>query len=344
MQFVATCLFGLEKFVGDDIEKMGWQKLETIDGRVVFEAPDSAIAESNINFRYAERVMIKLGSFPATTFTELFDGVKSLEWNKFIGKTDAFPVKGHSVKSKLFSIPDCQSIVKKAVVESLKSKYNISFFEESSAKYQIVFFILNDVATLMIDTSGESLHKRGYRTEANIAPIRETLAAAMVSLSRPREDVLFVDPMCGSGTIPIEAALIATNTAPGLNRSFACEEFAYFDKKIFLDAREKAKSLIRKTDMKIYGFDNDADSITLSKSNALRAGVFDIITFELRDATKFTSPIEGARGTIVSNPPYGERMSDKPSVAILEQQLGESLAKSVPSWQLYFISSDLDFE
>ncbi|MEG2118082.1 MAG: THUMP domain-containing protein, partial [Clostridia bacterium] len=260
MQFVATCLFGLEKFVGDDIEKMGWQKLETIDGRVVFEAPDSAIAESNINFRYAERVMIKLGSFPATTFTELFDGVKSLEWNKFIGKTDAFPVKGHSVKSKLFSIPDCQSIVKKAVVESLKSKYNISFFEESSTKYQIVFFILNDVATLMIDTSGESLHKRGYRTEANIAPIRETLAAAMVSLSRPREDVLFVDPMCGSGTIPIEAALIATNTAPGLNRSFACEEFAYFDKKIFLDAREKAKSLIRKTDMKIYGFDNDADS------------------------------------------------------------------------------------
>lgn len=344
MEFVATCLFGLEKFVGDDIEKLGYKKLETIDGRVTFEAPPEAVAECNVNFRYAERILIKLGSFRAETFNALFEGTKALPWENFIGRQDAFPVKGHAVKSKLFSLPDCQSIVKKAVVDRLKGKYGISFFDETKVRYQIVFFILNDIATLMLDTTGVALHKRGYRPESNLAPIRETLAAAMVTISRPREDVILVDPMCGSGTIPIEAAMLACNIAPGANRRFSAEDFQFLDKKSFSIAREKANDMAVRTKRGIYGSDIDPDCIALSGENAKRAGVSDIVTFNTADVTKFVSPLENARGTIVSNPPYGERMGDKESVTILEKKMGAAITESVPAWQLYFISSDPDFQ
>ena len=223
MVFVVSCLFGMEKFVADDIDALGYKRLETIDGRVVFEAPEEAVARGNVNFRYAERLFIRLAEFDAPDFDTLFEGVKAIDWQNYIGRLDAFPVKGHAIKSKLFSIPDCQRIVKKAVVEKLKLSYKETFFKETGATVQIEFFILKDMASIMIDTSGVGLHKRGYRPVSNAAPLRETLAAALVTMSRPREGVIIVDPLCGSGTIPIEAALLCTNTAPGLKRSFAGE-------------------------------------------------------------------------------------------------------------------------
>ena len=219
--YVASCLFGLEKFVGEEIDAVGGIRTETIDGRVYFSGDENVLAKANVGLRTAERVFIELARFNAESFTELFDNVKNIQWEFFIGKRDAFPVKGHSIKSKLYSIPDCQSIIKKAVVERLKNAYRVDWFEETGVKYQIEFFILNDTVSIMLDTSGVALHKRGYRTESGEAPIRETLAAALVKISRPREDVRLWDPFCGSGTIPLEAALIMTNTAPGIRRRFS---------------------------------------------------------------------------------------------------------------------------
>ena len=204
LQYVATCLFGLEKFLGEEIDALGYKRLDTMDGRVTFEGDISAIARCNINLRFAERLYIKLGSFEAKSFSELFDGAVSLEWERFIGREDAFPVKGHAIKSTLFSVPDCQSIVKKAIVKRLGERYGVSWFDETGIKYQIEFFIFKDIATLMIDTSGDPLHKRGYRPIAGAAPLRETLAAALAKTSRPREDVLLWDPFCGSGTTIIK--------------------------------------------------------------------------------------------------------------------------------------------
>ena len=225
--YVATCLFGLERLLGEEIDALGYERLETIDGRVTFRADREAVAALNINLRFAERVFILMGKFRAESFDNLFEGTKAIEWERFIGKSDKFPVKGHSIKSKLFSIPDCQAIVKKAVADRLKSKYGVSWFEETGVLYQIEFFILNDMAHLMIDTSGTTLHKRGYRPESMAAPLRETLAAGLVSLARPRENVLFWDPMCGSGTIAIEAAMMMLNIAPGARRAKLIKEYSF---------------------------------------------------------------------------------------------------------------------
>ena len=215
-ELIATCLFGLEKQLGEEIDALGLSRIETMDGRVIFSASPEDIPRVNIGLRCAERVLIRLGCFPATDFTALFEGTKALPWEDWIGRNDAFPVKGHALKSKLFSVPDCQKIIKKAVVDRLGAKYGIKWFPEDGVKYQIEFFLFKDMAHLMIDTSGVSLHKRGYRPEAGIAPLRETLAAAMAFTARPREEILFWDPMCGSGTIAIEAAMILANRAPGL--------------------------------------------------------------------------------------------------------------------------------
>jgi len=225
VELVASCLFGLEKFVGEEIDALGYERVETQDGRVIFRAPVSAIARCNLWFRFAERVMIKMGSFPARSYEELFQGVRALPWERWIGPDDAFPVKGSSIRSELKSIPDCQSIVKKAVVERLGQEYGITWFSEEETKVQIRFFLLNDTAMLLIDTSGAPLYQRGYRKETGEAPLRETLAAALCRIARPREDVLFWDPFCGSGTIPIEAAMIMKNIAPGSLRHFAAERF-----------------------------------------------------------------------------------------------------------------------
>lgn len=343
MIFVASCLFGMEKFVADDIDALGYKRLETIDGRVTFEAPMEAAARCNVFFRYAERLFIRLAEFDACTFDELFEGVKAINWADYIGKNDAFPVKGHAIKSKLFSIPDCQRIVKKAVVESLKRSYNESYFTETGATVQIEFFILKDRVSVMIDTSGVGLHKRGYRPVANAAPLRETLAAAMVSLSRPREGVMTVDPMCGSGTIPIEAALLCTNTAPGINRSFAGERLPFLNAQMWLSAREEAKAQIKSRDGEIYGFDIDPKCIEICKANAQRAGVDKLIRFSVADVRKFKSPVEGGRGTIVTNPPYGERMGDRAEVERLYTDMGKTFAREVPNWQIYVLNSNEAF-
>lgn len=343
MLLTATCLFGLEKLVGEDIDSLGYKRVETIDGRVTFEAPPEAVALCNINLRYAERLYINMGSFPANTFEQLFQGVKSIPWETYIGEYDAFPVKGHSIKSKLFSLPDCQKIIKKSIVTRLESVYGRKLFPETGVTYKVEFFILNDKATLMIDTSGEGLHKRGYRIEANDAPIRETLAAAMVKISRPRDEVILVDPCCGSGTIPIEAALMDMNVAPGINRSFAAEKFPAFPPAMWEEARKQAKAREREPQRKIFGFDIDENALDIARNNARRAGVTHIV-FENRDVRHFNSPIPDARGTIVCNPPYGERLMDKASAFRLYSDMGKAFSKNVPNWQLYIISSDEEFQ
>ncbi len=344
MLLVATCLFGLEGILGEEIDKLGYKRIETIDGRVTFEAPLEAIAVCNIRLRTAERLLIKLGSFRAYTFDDLFEGTKKLNWSDYIGKNDAFPVKGHSIRSKLFSIPDCQKIIKKAVVNSLSSKYNIRIFPETGVKYQIEFFILNDIATLMIDTSGLGLHKRGYRALSGLAPIRETLASTMVKLSRMRDNVIICDPLCGSGTIAIEAAMQACNIAPGIKRSFLAEDFPLLDKTVWKNEREKAVSEITEPLTKIFGSDIDPEAVELARNNARKAGVAHCVEFKVADAREFVSPIENARGTIITNPPYGERLGELSEARELYKALGRHFEKNIPSWQMYIITSDELFE
>ncbi len=340
-QLVATCLFGLEHLLGEEISALGYERISTIDGRVTFAADPEAVALSNIFLRYAERVYIKVGSFRAETFEELFEGTRALPWHEFIGRDDAFPVKGHSIRSKLFSIPDCQSIIKKATVRAMQEKYGISVFPETGVKYQIEFFILNDEVTLMIDTSGIPLHKRGYRREANAAPIRETLAAAIAATSRPRENVLFWDPMCGSGTIAIEAAMQMRNIAPGVNRSFAAEAFPFIQSSLWKDAREEARAGVVDTSFEVYASDISKAAIELTERNAKKAGVGDMIKTFNTDCRKISAP--GRRATIVTNPPYGERMGDAKEIEELYRTMGVHF-RSLAPWQVYIITSHPYFE
>lgn len=342
LNYVATCLFGLERLVGEEIDALGYTRRDTIDGRVYFSGGLDVIPRTNINLRTAERVFIEMGSFKAETFTELFDRVKEIPWELIIGKTDAFPVKGHSIKSKLFSIPDCQSIVKKAIVNRLKEKYGVEWFEETGVKYQIEFFILNDKASLMIDTSGLPLFKRGYRLEAGGAPMRETLAAALVKLSRPREDVRFWDPFCGSGTIAIEAAMLMTNTAPGLRRHFASESFKFIPEKLWANAREEAKNNIKPdTSFRVYASDNDPEVLKLCDANIKRSGMGKYIKTFVKDAT--TIEKDDVRTTIVCNPPYGERMDNIREARELYKKMSKNFPKLSP-WQIYIITSEEEFE
>ncbi|MBO4217610.1 MAG: class I SAM-dependent RNA methyltransferase [Clostridia bacterium] len=340
-RYVATCLFGLEKYLGEEIDGLGYKRTETMDGRVIFEGDAAAAARANVFLRTAERVFLLLGEFGAASFTELFDGTKALPWSDLVGKDDAFPVKGHSIKSRLTSIPDCQKIVKKAIVDNLSSKYGITVFPETGTKYQIEFFILRDRAMLMIDLSGTALHKRGYRPETYEAPIRETLAAGMVRISRPREDVLFWDPMCGSGTIAIEAAMLQNRIAPGKNRSFAAEAFPAFDKSIWTAAREEAEDNELDTAFEVFASDISDDAVRQTLDNVKRAGVEKTVKVFRRDA--LTVSTEGRRGTIVTNPPYGERMFSVKDTEILYRRMGEHF-RTLDRWQIYIITSHPDFE
>ena len=341
LQLVATCLFGLEHLLGEEIDALGYERISTIDGRVTFAGDEEAVALSNIFLRYAERIFIKVGSFRAESFEELFEGTRALPWSQFIGKDDIFPVKGHSIKSKLYSIPDCQAIIKKAVVRSLSEVYGISIFPEEKVKYQIEFFILNDEATLMIDTTGSPLHKRGYRRESLGAPIRETLAAAIAATSRPRENVLLWDPMCGSGTIAIEAAMLMRNIAPGRSRSFIAEEFPFIDKKIWKSAREEAFDVERESDFEVFASDIDPAAVALAEKNAKLAGVADTVKVFRQDARKISA--DGRRGTIVCNPPYGERLGTMREVEQLYKEIGIHF-RSLAPWQVYVITSHPAFE
>ena len=343
LQLVATCLFGLEKFLGEEIDALGCKRIETIDGRVTFEGTLQDVARANINLRLAERVFIKLGEFNAYSFDDLFEGTKALPWENFISRYDEFPVKGHAIKSKLYSIPDCQSIVKRAVVARLSEKYGVSWFTENSGiKYQIEFFILKDRASLMIDTSGIALHKRGYRPASVAAPLRETLAAALAITSRPRKDVLIWDPFCGSGTIAIESAMILANIAPGMNREFISEKFPLITPLMWIEERELARSRVSKeVDFEIFASDINEEATDIAYENALRAGVTDYLNIFTADARKIEKP--DRRGTIICNPPYGERLMTPREVEQLYREIGKNFETFYP-WQIYILTSMETFE
>ena len=343
LELVATCLFGLEKLLGEEIDALGYKRIDTMDGRITYEGDERAVFASNLHLRFAERVFIKLGSFRAESFEELYEGTAALPWENFIGRNDAFPVKGHALRSTLFSVPDCQSIVKKAVVNRLSGLYNIKWFAEEGVKYQIEFFIFKNIATLMIDTTGVALHKRGYRTEAGAAPLRETLAAAVAAISRPREDVLLWDPFCGSGTIAIEAALMMTNTAPGIARHFACEQFDILsDGAIAKEERAKAFAAIdQDSQFEAYASDIDPEVLEIAKQNAERAGVDDRINFFVADARKIKKL--DRRGTVVCNPPYGERLMTQREVEKLYREMGDAFSSLSP-WQIYILTSAENFQ
>lgn len=342
MTFCATCLLGLEGLVANELRHHDIENVRAENGRVLFDGDFSACARANICSRYAERIHILVDEFYANDFENLFSNVNQIDWSKYIDIDEAFPVKGSSINSKLSSIPACQKIVKKAVVENLKKTYNTDWFEETGAVHQIQFLIFKDRVSIMIDTSGEGLHKRGYRENANAAPIRETLAAAMVDLARVRKNHIVCDPMCGSGTVVIESALKALNIMPGINRSFAAESWKQFDAEIWEAERERARNLVNQDcSFKAYGYDIDEEALKIAKENAEKAGVSDCITFETRDVADFESNEEYL--TVITNPPYGERLLDVNEAERLYRIMGKRFPKK-EHYTYTIISPDDDFE
>ncbi len=342
MTFCATCLLGLEGLVANELRHHDIENVRAENGRVLFDGDFTACARANICTRYAERVHILVAEFKATDFEELFSGVSKVDWSRYIDVDEAFPVKGSSINSKLSSIPACQKIIKKAIVEKLKKAYHTDWFEETGALHQIQFLIIKDRVSIMIDTSGDGLHKRGYRENANAAPIRETLAAAMVDLARVRRNHVVCDPMCGSGTIVIESALKALSIMPGVNRSFIAENWKQSNPEIWKTERERAKSLEnRECSFKAYGYDVDEEALSVAIENAEKAGVSDRITFELRDVADFESDEEYL--TVITNPPYGERLLDVNEAERLYKIMGKSFPKK-EHYTYTIISPDDDFE
>ncbi|WP_297132821.1 THUMP domain-containing class I SAM-dependent RNA methyltransferase [Terrisporobacter sp.] len=341
---ITPCFFGVEKMLAREIKDLGYEIIKTEDGRVTYKTDEYGIAKSNIYLRCAERVHLKVAEFEARSFDELFEGTKRINWAKYIPYGGEFPIsKASSIKYKLYSIPDIQSIVKKAVVESLKKSYlETGMIKEDKEKYPIYVFIHKDKVTLTIDTSGTALHKRGYREKANKAPIRETLAAAIMDLVPWRPGRTLIDPMCGSGTLLIEAAMKGINMAPGLNREFISEKWRTMDKKIWWDVRREAYDKIdNDIEFKIYGYDIDEEALEIARENAEIAGVEDYIVFKNQNALDFTSNEE--YGFIVTNPPYGERLEDADTVKMLYKQLGYVFRK-LKNWSYYLITSYEDFE
>ena len=341
---VAPCFFGVEKMLAREIKNLGYEIIKTEDGRVTYKTDEYGIAKSNIYLRCAERIHLKVAEFEARSFDELFEGTKRINWAKYIPFGGQFPIsKASSIKSKLYSTPDIQSIVKKAVVESLKKSYlETGMIKEDKEKYPIYVFIHKDKVTLTIDTSGTALHKRGYREKANKAPIRETLAAAIMDLVPWTPGRTLVDPMCGSGTLLIEAAMKGINMAPGLNREFISEKWRTMDKKIWWDVRREAYDKIdNDVEFKIYGYDIDDEALEIARENAEIAGVDQYIEFKHQNALDFTSNEE--YGFIVTNPPYGERLEDADTVKMLYKQLGYTFRK-LNNWSYYLITSYEDFE
>ena len=341
LDFCVPCLFGLEGLCADELKRLDMNGVRAENGRVLFTGGVAEIARANINLRTGERVLLAVGETGAHSFDGLFEGVKAMPWERYIPIDGAFPVKGHSLGSKLHSIPDCQKIIKKAVVERLKSKYKVEWLKETSAKYQIQFAIMNDVAALYIDTSGAGLHKRGYRPTGNAAPLRETLAAAIVKLSRYRGREPVCDPFCGSGTIAIEAALAALNRAPGLNRGFAAQQWAWVDGKIWKDAAEEAIGREYRGAYDIWGGDIDPKCIEIAAENARRAGVSEFVRFETADAAGFRRETPG--GLILTNPPYGERVMEHKEAEALYRRFGAAAGK-LDGWKMYILSSHTEFE
>lgn len=335
------CLFGLEGPLGNELRHMGLRDVMPENGRVRCTGTDADIARMNIRCRFGERVLLELGSFPAPTFDALFEGVKALPWADYLPADAAFPVKGYSLESALHSVPDCQKIIKKAVVESLKRRYRVGWFAETGALYQIQFSLVHDTATVYLDTTGTPLHKRGYRPAHVAAPLRETLAAALVDIAGYRGRGDFCDPFCGSGTIAIEAALAAKGRAPGIRRDFAAMQWAWLDKAVWQDAREEARAREFHGDYHIFASDIDHRAVAMARDNARRAGVDDCITFAVADAREFDRTTE--RGVIVTNPPYGERLMEKREAEALYAAFGAAYAKT-EHWKLYLLSSHTEFE
>ncbi len=338
----APCLFGLESVLSGELKRLGFEDISVTDGRVEFTADAEGIARANLNLRTAERVLIVLDSFRAVTFQQLIDGAEKIPFEEYIGKKDAFPVKGWSLNSQLHSVPDCQSIIKKAAVKRLSRKYGVAWLEESGPTIQIQFSINKDIATIMLDTSGMALHKRGYRKVANLAPIRETLAAGILDIARIYPDTQLYDPFCGSGTFLIEAAYKAKNIAPGIYRRFAAEKWDSLPSKIWQTSREEAIEKIRK-DIKFTAFGSDIsqDSLEIAEANARRAGISGLIRLEKTDVKNFTIP--DRKSLVVTNPPYGERLMNGEDLTKLYQTMGNVFQPSQQT-AYYIISSAEDFE
>ena len=342
LTFVAPCILGLEGICVNDFKYNGIPSPRAENGRVVFEGDLNILARANLISRYSERILLLLAEGEVLDFEQLFTTVNKIPWENYIGKTDAFPVQGRCLGSRLHSVSDCQKIIKKAVVDRLSSKYGIRWFEESGAVHKIRFLIMNDRVSVMLDTSGEGLHKRGYRADANDAPIKETLAAAMTELAGVRANHFVVDPMCGSGTIPIEAALKATKTAPGLNRTFAAEKWAQIPPTVWSEERERARSLVNSNcSFRAIGYDIDESALEIARSNAEKAGVGDRITFIKRDIRDFVYDAEYE--TVICNPPYGERLLDLDEAEELYRIMGKKLVPSKGK-TCAVITPDDDFE
>ena len=341
LNLIAPCLFGLEGIAGDELRRLGMENVRVVDRRVLFTGDELSLATANVCLRTGERIMVVLAQFEAKTFEELFQGVYHTPLEQFIPADGQFPVKGHCLNSQLMSTSDCQAIIKKAASKRLGEKYGISWLPETGVKFQMHFTILNDKVTLSLDTSGQGLHKRGYRAVGNDAPLHETLAAGMIQLTRFRGREFFWDPFCGSGTIPIEAALIAKNRAPGLNRHFAAEEFPWMPAQVWKQAKEEARDKEFNGQYRIMGSDSDPACVSLSFANARKAGVADCVDFRDGDATKMSLPAES--GIIVCNPPYGERMLEQQSAQRLYSALGRHL-KFANDWKKFVITSEPEFE
>ena len=340
-EFSVPCLFGLEGIAGDELRRLDLPNVRVENGRVLFSGDETALAKANVCLRTGERVLMVLADFPAKSFEELFQGVYRTNLEDFIPRDAAFPVKGHCLSSTLMSVPDCQAIIKKAASKRLGEKYGVSWLPEMGNKYQLQFSIMNDRVQLYLDTTGPGLHKRGYRAVGNDAPLRETLAAAMVTLTRYRGRDFVWDPFCGSGTIPIEAALIAKNRAPGMNRRFSAEAYAWMDPGIWGRVRTEAKDKEFRGEYRILGSDNDPKCVSLAMANARKAGVADCIDFRDGDATKMSLPAQ--EGVIICNPPYGQRMMEQKSAQGLYAALGRHL-KYADGWKKYIITSEPEFE
>ncbi len=344
MEFIAPCHFGLEAVLKREITDLGYEIVSVEDGRVTFKGSAESLVRANIFIRTAERIMLKVGSFRAVTFDELFEGTKALPWEEMIPKDGKFWVtKATTNKSKLFSGSDIQSIVKKAIVDRLKGIYHINWFEENGAEYPIRVFILKDVVTIALDTSGVSLHKRGYRQLVGKAPISETLAAALIMLTPWNKDRILVDPFCGSGTFPIEAAMIGANMAPGMNREFTAENWKNIvPKKVWYEAVTEAEdAILRDVKMNIQGYDLDSGIVKCAMQNAREAGVDEHIHFQQRDMRDLSSPKK--YGFIITNPPYGERLEDKADLPKLYKDIGATFDK-LDTWSKFIITSYEDAE
>lgn len=342
IELIATSTAGLEAVVKQEVIDLGYPDVTVENGKVTYRTDLRGIARSNLWLRTADRVKWKIGEFKAFTFDELFERTKALPWEEILPKNAHFPVLGRSVKSKLFSISDSQAIVKKAIVEKLKQAYKIDWFPEDGPTYTIEVSLHKDVATLTIDTSGSGLHKRGYRRLHNEAPMKETMAAALILISRWKPNIPLIDPFCGSGTIPIEAALIGQNIAPGFNRSFHAEEWSIIPRNVWDEALEEAEDLANYDQkMSIIGSDIDSEAIELSKHNALEAGIGHMITFKQRDVRQLSS--EHEYGYVICNPPYGERLGERLEVEQLYRTLGQVMSR-MDTWSSYIFTSYEEFE